>query len=245
MQNKPNSEGETCETNPIRRQVVEGKEVMVNWSDGLGSQKQSQRAPRRSGRPSPGPLALTLPPITPASASNKANFPRLAGRAAPRANHAKQTQCGGPIVRNEPNSRPAEFPGTPDCAKRTQFGPPPRGCGGRNVRNKPNLGRAGTRHDFHYSNPMSIVRNEANFRRAHGNGRRQAGSGGSRGGPNAQDEANSHWPAPSRDIPLFQYSIIPVFHPPRVPSFPSTWTRRADCVNNGGLDRLRSFPGAR
>ena len=40
------------------------------------------------------------------------------------------------------------------------------------------------------------------------------------------------------------HSSIPLFHHSSVPSFPSTWTPEADCANNGGLDRLRSFPEA-
>ncbi len=40
------------------------------------------------------------------------------------------------------------------------------------------------------------------------------------------------------------FPTIPVFHYSSIPSFPSTWTRGADCATNGGLDGLRSFAEA-
>ncbi len=40
------------------------------------------------------------------------------------------------------------------------------------------------------------------------------------------------------------FPTLPVFHYSSIPSFPSTWTRGADCATNGGLDGLRSFAEA-
>ena len=60
--------------------------------------KQSQFAPDGHGRPSPRPKALTMPPVTEASAPNKANLPRTgetASRASDKANRAKQSQFTG------------------------------------------------------------------------------------------------------------------------------------------------------
>jgi hypothetical protein len=69
-----------------------------------------------------------------------------------------------------------------------------------------------------------------------------------RGERNAQNEPNScetkPIPRPGRYLPLFQYSIIPIFHHSNVLPFLSTWTRGVDCANNGGLDGIRSFSEA-
>jgi hypothetical protein len=162
-----------------------------------------------------------------------------------RAKRAKRTQFGpgvqvpaGAIVQNEPNL--GEVPACkakPVAAERTEMGAGPQG---REIPGGPN------------------VQNEANCPRTKGNMGARLGRAPSGG---RLCKTNPIWPAASgprrakcakrtqfpagRDTPAFHYSIIPAFHPSSIPSFPSTWTSEVDCANNGGLDRLRNFPGAR
>jgi hypothetical protein len=69
--------------------------------------------------------------------------------------HLGDGRSSGPIVPNKANLSIADWRRTSDraanCAKRTQFGLPPRGRGGRNVQNEPNSEEAGRRGDTQHS----------------------------------------------------------------------------------------------
>jgi hypothetical protein len=108
----PGPPGRRCETNPIRRQVVAGQEVMVNWS--ARRFRRNERAVLRS------------------NAQNKANSSLADLGLGIDLWPAASGLCRA-IAPNKPNSarRAGLVPGEGDCAKQSQF---PAGPDGRALR---------------------------------------------------------------------------------------------------------------